>query len=127
MLRELGYEQEGDLVDRLERWANDAAGHVLVAGVGDELKGVLAMYVTPRFECNGWWAQIVALVTRRAARRQGVGRRLVQRAEAIATAAGCDTMMVSSSRRRVAAHEFYRGLGYRDRCFDHGQFVRPLS
>lgn len=77
MLRELGYEQNGDLRDRLRRWTDDPAGHVLVATAGDELKGMLAMYVTPRFEHDGWWAQIVALVTAQTARRQGVGRRLV--------------------------------------------------
>jgi GNAT superfamily N-acetyltransferase len=127
MLRELGYAQDGDVADRLRLWTDDPAGHVLVASAGDELKGVLAMRVTPRFERDGWWAQIVALVTRQTARREGVGRRLVRQAEAIATAAGCDTMMLSSSRERVAAHEFYRTLGYRDRCLDHAQFVRSLS
>ncbi len=105
MLRELGYEQDGGVGDRLQWWTDDPASHVLVASAGDELKGVLAMRVTPRFERSGWWAQIVALVTRRTARRQGVGRRLVQQAEAIAAAAGCDTMMLSSSRERAAAHE----------------------
>jgi GNAT superfamily N-acetyltransferase len=127
LLRELGYEQDGGLADRLRRWADDPAAHVLVARVGNELEGVLAMYLTPRFEREGWWARIVTLVTRQTARRQGVGRRLVHRAEAIATAAGCDTMTVSSSRERVAAQEFYRSMGYRDRCPDHAQFVRSLS
>lgn len=127
MLRELGYEQDGDVGDRLRWWTDDPASHVLVAGAGDELVGVLALRVTPRFERGGWWAQIVALVTRRAARRQGVGRRLVREAEAMAAAAGCDTMILSSSRERAGAHAFYRSLGYRDRCSDHAQFVRSLS
>jgi GNAT superfamily N-acetyltransferase len=127
MLRELGYEQDGDIGDRLRWWTDDPARHVLMAGAGDELMGVLALRVTARFERDGWWAQIVTLVTRQTARRRGVGRRLVREAEAMAAAAGCDTMILSSSRERAGAHAFYRSLGYRDRCSDHAQFVRSLS
>jgi GNAT superfamily N-acetyltransferase len=124
MLRELGYEQAGDPGDRLRLWTGDPAGHVSRGQRRRRAQGRTRDACDSTLRTQGWWAQIVALVT---ARRQGVGRRLVQQAEAKATTAGCDTMMLSSSREPAAAHEFYRSLGYLDRCLDHAQFVRSLS
>src|SRR5690606_7294867 len=39
---------------------------------------------------------------------------------------GCDAVRLSSPRDRATAHAIYRSLGYRDRCPDHAQFIRPL-
>jgi GNAT superfamily N-acetyltransferase len=126
LLEQLSYEQDATVTDRLCLWLDDPRGHVFVADARRAVLGVVALYITPRFERTGWWAQVVALVTAEAARGMGVGRRLMNRAEAAAMDAGCDRIALSSSRERSGAHAFYRRLGYRDRCDDHAQFVRLL-
>jgi GNAT superfamily N-acetyltransferase len=57
---------------------------------------------------------IAGLVVDRAHRGAGVGRRLVARIEEWAVSRGCALVRLWSSDRRIAAHRFYEGLGYRN-------------
>lgn len=59
-----------------------------------------------------------------AARGMGVGARLVAAAEAIAREGGATEVTLTSSKKRVDAHRFYRSLGYEQR---HEGFGKALA
>ncbi len=116
LLAELGYPTSGDLDSRLRRWTSPPERRLLLAVETTDVLGLLALATTPRLESDRWWAQVVALVVSSSVRGQGVGTALVQRAETLSADAGCDAVIINSSRARTDAHAFYKRLGYRDRC-----------
>lgn len=61
---------------------------------------------------SGFRAEIVGLVVSRNARRIGLGRALVARAERWAANLGAKAIVVRSNIKRAEAHEFYPALGY---------------
>ena len=61
---------------------------------------------------SGFRVEIVGLVVESAARRAGVGRRLVAAAEQWAAKIGAETVCARSNIQRRASHLFYRQLGY---------------
>ncbi len=58
-------------------------------------------------------AELLTLAVHPEARRQGVGRALVQAFEAEATARGAEKALIEVSVENAAACALYRGLGYR--------------
>jgi GNAT superfamily N-acetyltransferase len=56
--------------------------------------------------------RITALVVAKEAQDQGLGRMLVEAAEAWMRDEGCQLVEVTSNDRRAAAHAFYRHMGY---------------
>jgi GNAT superfamily N-acetyltransferase len=61
---------------------------------------------------SGFRVEIVGLVVADDARRKGIGRQLVARAEQWATGIGAKTSNVRSNVLRQEAHLFYPSLGY---------------
>lgn len=61
-------------------------------------------------------AHIDELVVGTAFRGQGIGRRLVEYAEQVAAACGCNRIELDSAYRRKDAHAFYSHMGYEDRA-----------
>ncbi|KFU79255.1 GNAT family N-acetyltransferase [Amycolatopsis lurida] len=129
LLTELGYPDNDveDVRGRLERWARHPEGAAFVAEAGGEVVGVVAVVAIPLLERPGSGGRIVALVVDETKRGTGIGRELVAAAEAEALRWGCDTMEVTSSRHRTAAHAFYRARGYEDRCEHSARFIRRLA
>ena len=128
LLTLLGYPSAAEqVVERLGYWAAEPRSAVLAAHEDGGLLGCLALHAVPYFECTGWWARIQALVVAHAGRRRGVGRALVAAAEQQAHDWGCLTVEVTSSRRRVDAHAFYRQLGYVDQSERSGRFLKELG
>jgi GNAT superfamily N-acetyltransferase len=93
-----------------------------LAGLGREDRvllcehGFVSLHRVPLLAEGGCCAQITALVVSESRRGAGVGRALVEAAEATARAWGCALLEVSSGRRgeRAAAHRFYPALGFED-------------
>jgi GNAT superfamily N-acetyltransferase len=60
------------------------------------------------------WAIVEYVVVDRHARRQGAGRALMLDVVRRAREAGCERLQLVSNRKRVAAHDFYRAIGFED-------------
>ena len=57
-------------------------------------------------------------------RNSGLGRLLMEKLHAVARERGCGLVQLSSDKRRVDAHRFYRALGYGQ---SHDGFKLPLD
>lgn len=126
LLVELGYpDNQVDVVaSRLAMWAQEPSGVVLVAQLDGQVVGTVAVAAIPYLEREGRWGRIVALVVSAEHRGQGVGRQLVEAAEAAARDLGCVRMEVSSARGRRESHPFYRSLGYADAAEHSTRYLR---
>lgn len=69
---------------------------------------------------------IGGLVVDRNHRRLGIGRALMDRAEAWARQLGCSMLRLTSSATRKAAHRFYEDLGYTNIKTQYS-FIKPLN
>jgi GNAT superfamily N-acetyltransferase len=127
LLAELGYSgnSSDEVGQRLATWSQEA-GIVLVADRGGQVVGALALMTIPYLEHAGRWGRIVALVVTAACRGQGVGRRLVEAAEAAAGNLGCVAMEVTSARGRTESHSFYQSLGYEEWCHRSARYLKDL-
>jgi GNAT superfamily N-acetyltransferase len=111
LLGELGYPVDaGTVAARLERLAI-VGDRVLVAEADGEVAGLAHLQVTPAIEYDRPVAKIGALVVDERYRRAGIGRALVQAAEAEARARNCEVLFLTTSERRDDAHSFYESLG----------------
>lgn len=116
LLAELGYPAAPDAVARrLAHCDASGAARLLVAEAGGRILGVAALAFLPLVHHDADLCRITAFVVSSEARRQGVGRLLVDRIEAIAHERGCERIEVNSAEHREAAHHFYGALGYAPR------------
>jgi GNAT superfamily N-acetyltransferase len=107
------------------------AGHLrrldsvtLVAEVDDEVVGVVDMEYHQRLGDHRPQARVNDLVVTEDARGTGVGRALLERAEALARKRGCFRMALVTAAWRDRTLAFYRREGWSD----YGAwFVRPLT
>ncbi len=125
LLGELGYPVTGaTLAPRLRRMlARDDQKILIAEGEGGSL-GLLALHIFPVLAYDRDLAMIMALVITEQARGLGVGRLLVDRAEAMAREAGASRLMVTTHVRRADAHSFYERLGFE---FTGRRYVRPIA
>jgi GNAT superfamily N-acetyltransferase len=128
LLGQLGYPTDVNRVRaRLDDWLTDQRSALFAAEAGGLVAGVAALHVMPLLEHDGRQGRLLALVVDESCRGQGLGRRLVAEVEQEARRLGCRAMEVTSSRVREAAHSFYRGLGYEDRCAKSARFLKALN
>jgi GNAT superfamily N-acetyltransferase len=111
LLTQLGYPARAeDLPERLERL--HAADDILfVAELAGRVVGLAHVHVSPSLEYDRPAAKLGALVVEERHRGDGVGRALVQAAEAEARARGCVLLFLTTAERRADAHRFYERLG----------------
>ena len=113
LLGELGYPSQPEGVrTRLARLLARDDSRVFVAEREAKILGVLGLHRMPVLTSLSDIAMIIALVVSERARRAGIGRLLVARAEDEARAWRCGRIMVTSAERRAEAHTFYQRLGY---------------
>lgn len=125
LLGELGY-PVGDaaLGPRMERMLTRDDQKVLIAENASGALGLLALHVFPVLAYDRDLALIMALVVTERARGLGVGRKLIDRAEAIARSLGASRLMVTTHVRRADAHAFYERLGFE---FTGRRYVRAID
>ncbi len=109
---ELGYAAAPeDTVSRLTALLADERQLVVVAEDDGNVVGWLQATAGLVLE-SGFRVEIVGLVVAAAARRRGVGRELVQRAETWAVGVGARVLVVRSNIARTESHRFYPALGF---------------
>ena len=124
LLGELGYPVDANgLASRMRRMFERDDQKVLIAEREGHALGLLALHVFPVLAYDRDLAMIMALVVTERARGLGVGRALIDRAEAIGRARGASRLMVTTHNRRADAHAFYERLGF---DFTGRRYVRPI-
>lgn len=113
LLTQLGHPTAVEVVRVRLREARRLGGRILVAERDSRVVGLLTLHSTPSLHRTPD-GRITALVVDEGARDVGVGGALVREAELTCRIWGCGRMEVTSSIDRVAAHEFYERLGYRE-------------
>lgn len=83
-----------------------------VAAEGDKVIGFIGLHKGLAYKREGEYLRITALAVSSARQGKGVGAMLLRRAEAYTLELGMGYMVLSSNRRRVAAHTFYEYNGY---------------
>ena len=113
LIGQLGYSADAALTrQRLTRILGRADHIVLVAAMSDgAICGWLHAHAADALE-SGFRVEIVGLVVAQAARRKGVGQRLVEQAERWAISLGAEAIVVRSNIKRTESHAFYPALGY---------------
>jgi GNAT superfamily N-acetyltransferase len=87
---------------------------LLVAVVGGLTVGTADLLVSPNLTHGGRpWAIVENVVVAAGARRQGVGRALIEDVVRRCESAGCYKIQLLSRRHRHAAHSFYESVGFR--------------
>ncbi len=124
LTRQLGYDVDAELLaPRLARMLARADQQILIAELDGRLVGWLHGEVAEYLEF-GPFVVIGGLVVDRSCRRQGIGRLLMDAAEAWARHQGCSVVRLWSSSTRTAAHKFYESLGYADVKTQHSFLKR---
>ncbi|WP_225759514.1 GNAT family N-acetyltransferase [Leclercia sp. Marseille-Q4284] len=110
---QLGYQTDPEKLTRHITEANNGF-NLLVAEAEQGVCGVIVVnFITPVHE-SGLWALISALVINESTRGTGIGQKLLIAAEQLALDKGCTQIELSSSERRVRAHNFYENNGYKE-------------
>ncbi|MEX2458207.1 MAG: GNAT family N-acetyltransferase [Actinomycetota bacterium] len=113
LLEDLGYPMSlDDVHSRLRALDGERSTKVLVAVDGDQVAGLAVVHWFELLEKPGPLARLLALVVGRGYRGTGVGRRLVDAAEALAKRTGCLGIEVTTGVQRDEAQSFYEQLGY---------------
>jgi GNAT superfamily N-acetyltransferase len=111
---QLGYDVTAESVaDRLSRILLRDDQQFLVANVDGRPVAWLHAAIWEFVEAEAF-AVIGGLVVHGDHRRKGIGSRLMSHAEDWARSRGCSVVRLWSSSTRIAAHQFYERLGYRN-------------
>ena len=125
LMCELGYETtKSEMQIRLEWIATDERYRTFVAVRDGKVCGMVGTLTSPSYEHNDLGGRILALVTSRAMRRQGIGRALIATAEKDFAQRGIRRIALNTRLTREGAHEFYESLGYERNGW---RFVKQLS
>jgi GNAT superfamily N-acetyltransferase len=115
LLGELGYPATEQFArEQAARFGSRLDAKVLVAEIEAEVVGVLCVQIIPLFHLSEGLARITTLVVSSRFKRHGIGRRLVEHAEAFAWEYGCARIEITSGDHRSAAHAFYEAIGYEE-------------
>jgi GNAT superfamily N-acetyltransferase len=109
---ELGYPSTPDQVEtRLAGILSRPDQAVFVAEVEERIAGWVHVFACPTVELD-LYAEVGSLVVDRDQRGRGIGKALMEKAEAWASERGIYEIRLRSNVLRREAHQFYEGLGY---------------
>ena len=87
---------------------------MLVAEDDGRIVGLVSVHVSRSLEYDGDAAKLSAIVVDTDRRGTGIGRTLVEAAEAEARARGCEVLWLTTAEHRAGARAFYRTLGFEE-------------
>jgi GNAT superfamily N-acetyltransferase len=123
LVTELGYPTEaGPMRGRLERFGAHPDYRTLVAEAEGEVLGLIGLQRGWLYEYDRPFVRVMALVVSRAARRRGVGARLMAAADEFAREHDAHGVQLTTALHREEAHRFYEGLGFSRTGW---RYVRP--
>ena len=113
LMGELGYPSAAEEIPaRLTALRRHPGVLTLVAELNGRVVGAMTTHVYPAIHMSAPTAQLTVLVVADELRGRGIGRQLVERAEAFAREHGATKISLTSAIHRVEAHQFYKLLGY---------------
>jgi len=115
LINQLGYPTTAaEMENRFKAVTAHPDYKTIVAVLNKEVVGMAGLCKGIFYELNGNYLRILALVVKQTRRKQGIGEKLIEAAEAWATREGLNTIFVNSGNReeRIAAHIFYPRMGY---------------
>ena len=123
---QLGYDASpAEVTIRLSRILRKASERFVIAEADGRVVGWLHAVAVEYVDVDPF-VLIAGLVVDRERRRQGIGRALLEDAEAWAMQRGCSLVRLTSSSSRTKAHRFYQELGYVNVKTQYS-FVKPLN
>jgi GNAT superfamily N-acetyltransferase len=123
---QLGYDVSADdVAARLARILSRDNERFFVAVADNRVCGWVHAVVADYVDVEAF-VLIGGLVVDRTRRRQGIGRALLNHAEAWAREQGCSLVRLTSSSTRTKAHRFYEELGYSNVKTQYS-FAKPLD
>jgi GNAT superfamily N-acetyltransferase len=117
LVNQLGYPTtEENLIARIALYQQSMFDRAWVAIENGHVMGFIALHVYDLFHSTERYARIVSLIVRDTHRRQGIGRRLILKAERYASTQNCSSLELSSSHKRIkqGTDHFYEALGYKN-------------
>jgi GNAT superfamily N-acetyltransferase len=126
LTKQLGYEVDpSGVADRLSRILARSDHQFLIADQAGVSIGWVHMVRMEIVETDAF-VMIAGLVVDHGHRSQGIGRLLLEQAEAWAVTQGCSLVRLWSSSTRTAAHAFYEHVGYTNIKTQYS-FLKPLD
>jgi N-acetylglutamate synthase-like GNAT family acetyltransferase len=115
LLGDLGYPATSEFVlAKIRMLGQRARDRILIAEKDGQVAGVLSLHVMPLFHHKDNLCRITALVVSLDHRREYIGQRLMEMAEAYAKAHKCFRIEITSNEKRADAHAFYVSCGYQE-------------
>lgn len=105
LFRQLNPEMQSPSIQNITATISDPNCRLLVARVDGAVVGTLTLTTYPTLSARRGWIEDVVVDSSQ--RRRGIGRSLIQRAKELASEMGCQTLSLTSSPHRQAAHALY--------------------
>ena len=130
LMGQLGYPTTQDeMIKRVKLYQNNQAYNIWVAERDGIVVGCISIALIEYFHRKAQFMRITTLVVDANHRRQGVGKLLMEYAEAFASKHGCCFIELTSGthRAKIGSHDFYKSLGYQDLCDVKKYLAKKLS
>jgi GNAT superfamily N-acetyltransferase len=103
-----------EVEDRINAFRESVRHALLVAEEDGVICGLIAVAALEVMHAPHRAARVSALIVDASVRRKGIGKKLIETAERLACAWGCNIIEVTSGARRAkdGAHTFYENMGY---------------
>jgi N-acetylglutamate synthase-like GNAT family acetyltransferase len=116
LLDELGYPATNEFaLEKIKQLGRRKHDRILVAEKEGQIAGVLSLHIMPLLHRRFNLCRVTAMVIGLDYRRQYIGQRLMEMAEAYARANKCFRIEITSGEKRIDAHAFYQACGYTER------------